>query len=332
MNPSIIFTSAKIENFKILFQDFSREFIDLQLKNLDYPRSDQNQHRELDFDLYWHDKLNETFQVISEFYFRNIRLDLESEKNETLLKLSNNFGNNNFRRYREILDSKLRSLDSKKRELNQKNISILYLDGYNDILVCDILNPEDKRKIEHEIQSYIREYFDEKVQEFEFLFSSGSLSQLKNHGIQISKIVEEINEEKQLELEENILNNYWYLEYSVHFPVNDKNILKKLLKDDELDFNDFEIIGDHSLIKWHRTIDNDDNFIGHDFHPLMNDFDEKIKSKIKEVVTEEIYACIENGERVLEEILELCNYTYPIEISLCELDDSEHLTEKSLIF
>jgi hypothetical protein len=334
MKNALHFISGTFEDFFETFSEFNQSV--LEHAREDFYRlfgNDDSSEKLIELSIDQFDLINSTYNKLIQRRDRLISIDRELMKN---MKISQNlifFGDNSFIQYKRFLEREEYRLKDEKQMIISNPISILYLPYENKTEIYTTKSAEITKEIFWVIKTYLAEVEDDKIIKYDHFFKNNSIFLLEDFGVSVEEIIQEINDEKQLELEDNILNNYWYLEYSVHFPVNDKNTLKKLLKDDELDFNDFEIIKDHSLIKWYRTIDNDEDFTGHDFHPLMNDFDKKIKSKIKKVVIEEIKDCIvENGDRVLEEILELSNYTYSIEISLCELDDSEYLTEKSLIF
>ena len=66
--------------------------------------------------------------------------------------------------------------------------------------------------------------------------------QLEDQGIQISKIVEEINDEKQLEFENELLNECWQIEYEVHLPIYNQERLDELINNEESDLSDFKFL------------------------------------------------------------------------------------------
>jgi hypothetical protein len=332
MAPSIIFKTNSIENHISLFQDFSSEFIDLQFKNLDHSRSDQNQLKELDFDLDWHDKLNETHQALSDFYLKNIQQDLEIEKNEILIKQFKNLGFNQFKRYTDILERKKNKLTRIKRHSNQTNIALLYLFGYDEIVICNSQNHECNAQIKHQLVSYLSEYFDGKIEEYELLFTSDSLRQLEDLGIQISKIVEEINDEKQLEFENELLNECWQIEYEVHLPIYNQERLDELINNEESDLSDFKFL--RNKILWRSRdfeITDNESFLGHYFHPLKKDIQTEINKQITTEFKQLLSDLMQSDWFELNEIMEICDADYEIKIIHCEFPEVKLLTQLSVL-
>jgi hypothetical protein len=329
MNPSIIFKTNISENFKTLFQDFSQDFIDIQLIN-QLIRGNQDQESYKDFNLDWHDKLNETYQALMDFYIKNIQRELQIEKNEMLIKLIKR--TKQFGPYIDILERKRTRLTSIKKHNNQSNIALLYFYDYDDIVICNSQNHECNAQLKYQLKGYLSEYFDGKVEDYEQLFSSDSLRQLKNHGILISKLVEEINVEKQLEFENELLNEFWQIEYEVHLPIYNQKRLNKLINNEESDLSEFKFL--ENKIVWRSRdfeIYDNESFIGHYFHPLKKDIQMSIIKQIDTEFKQLLSDLMQSDWFELYEIMEICDDDYEIKMVHCEFPEVNLLTQLSVL-
>lgn len=331
MNPSIIFKANSIENFKTLFHDFSEDFLDIQFKNqIGLENQDQESCKE--FNLVWHDKLNETYQALSEFYIKNIQQELQIEKNEILIKHIKQTGFQQFWRYIDLLERKNTRITCITGHNNQTNIALLYFYENDDIVICNSQNHECNTKIKHLLESYLSEYFDGKIEEYELLFTSDSLRQLEDQGIQISKIVEEINDEKQLEFENELLNECWQIEYEVHLPIYNQERLDELINNEESDLSDFKFL--RNKILWRSRdfeITDNESFLGHYFHPLKKDIQTEINKQITTEFKQLLSDLMQSDWFELNEIMEICDADYEIKIIHCEFPDVKLLTQLSVL-
>jgi hypothetical protein len=331
MIPSIIFKTDNIQNYNSLFHDFGEDFLAIHLEKIQ-SREKITLQSEHPFDLDLHDKLNETYLVLSDLYIKNTQLEFEVEKNKILRSLTNKFGQKYFLRYVEFLDRKINRLTDNIRKNEQSNIAILFREGYDDILICDTQDRGFDSKIENLLKSYLHEYFEEKIEDCESLFSSDSLWQLKNQGIEISSIVEEINEEKQLEFENELLNECWQIEYEVHLPIYDQERLDELINNEESSLSGFEIL--ENKIIWrsrHFEINDNENFSGHYFHPLKKDVQIEIYKQIEIEFRLLLSDYFQSDWFEFSEIMEICDGDYEIKIRYCEFPKIELLTKLSMI-